>query len=87
MKERVQSSEFESRAAEDFYWNVMRRLTPAQKWEAAFELWQMAVDAARARVRADHPEWPETQVRAVVARRIMEANGAARILDARRAGA
>ncbi len=76
--------DFESPKAEQFYIEVLRRMTPDQKCQAAFELWQMAVDTSRAGVAQDHPDWTTAQVRAEVARRIMEANGAARILNSRR---
>jgi hypothetical protein len=79
--------DFESEKAEQFYIGVLRRMTPAQKWRAAAELWQMAVDTTRSRVAKDHPDWTPKQVRAEVARRIMEMNGAARILKARGASA
>jgi hypothetical protein len=69
--------DFESRQAEEFYLDVLRRMTPEQKWQAAINLWQMAVDASRANVRAEHPDWPENQVRSTVAQRILEANGGA----------
>ena len=71
--------DFESPKAEQFYVDVLRRMTPEQKWTAACELWQLAVDAARAQVRAAHPDWTEVQVRAEVAQRILEANGTARL--------
>ncbi|MGH2524025.1 MAG: hypothetical protein ACRDH2_16080 [Anaerolineales bacterium] len=64
--------DFESQKAEEFYISVLRRMTPEQKWRAAFELWQMAVDASRAYVRAQHPDWPEARVRAEIAQRILE---------------
>jgi Rv0078B-related antitoxin len=72
--------DFESPKAEQFYVEVLRRMTPEQKWLAAFELWQMAVDTSRAYVRVQHPDWPESRVRAEVAQRILEANGAKRFL-------
>jgi hypothetical protein len=75
--------DFESKAAEQFYIDVLRRMTPAQKVQAASELWQMTVDASRAQVAKAHPDWTPAQVRAEVARRIMEANGAARVLVSR----
>ena len=78
--------DFANAEAEQFYLDVMRRMTPEQKWEAAFELWEMACEASRAGVRLQNPDWPEARVRAEVAQRIMEANGAARILAARRPG-
>ena len=71
--------DFESPKAEQFYVEVLRRMTPEQKWQAAFELWQMAVDTARAYVRVQHPDWSDSQARAEVARRILEANGAKRL--------
>ena len=71
--------DFESPKAEEFYVNVLRRMTPEQKWLAACELWQMAVETSRARVHADHPDWPEAYVRAEIARRILEAHGTARL--------
>lgn len=71
--------DFANQQAEAAYVNALRRMTAEQKYQTAFELWQMAVDTARARVRADHPEWAEERVRAEVARRIMELNGAARV--------
>jgi hypothetical protein len=74
--------DFESPKAEQFYLDVLRRMTPAQKWRAACELWQLAVDASRARVRADHPDWSAAAVRAEVARRILEAQGGAARLPA-----
>ena len=67
--------DFESPRAEAFYVDVLRRMTPEQKWQAAINLWEMAVEASRANIRAEHPEWPEEQVQAIVARRILEANG------------
>ena len=69
--------DFESPRAEEFYITVLRRMTPEQKWQAAIGLWQMAVDASRAAVRAEHPDWPESLVRSTIARRILEANGGA----------
>ena len=71
--------DFESAKAEQFYIDTLRRMTPDQKWAVAFELWEMAVEVARSGVRAQHPDWPEGRVQAEVARRIMEANGAARL--------
>ena len=67
--------DFESPRAEAFYIDVLRRMTPEQKWQAAIDLWEMAVEASRANVRAEHPDWPEEQVHATIARRILEAHG------------
>jgi hypothetical protein len=77
--------DFESARAEAFYVEALRRMTPEQKWQVAFDLWGMAVEAARANVRAQHPDWPEAQVRATVAGRILEANGGAARLPVSRA--
>jgi hypothetical protein len=75
--------DFESPQAEAFYVDVLRRMAPEQKWQAAISLWVLRVEAAGAHVRAEHPDWPETQVHATVARRILEWNGgAARLPEA-----
>ena len=71
--------DFDSPRAEAFYVAVLRRMTPEQKWAAAFELWELTVETSRAQVRASHPDWPEARVRTEVARRILEANGTARL--------
>ncbi len=71
--------DFADAQAEERYLAIMRRMTPEQKWAAAFELWELAVEAARAGVRAQHPDWTEARVRAEVARRIIEAHGTARV--------
>lgn len=67
--------DFATREAEEFYLAVMRRMTPEQKWRAAIELWELAVEFARAGVRSSHPGWSEMQVQNEVARRILEMNG------------
>jgi hypothetical protein len=74
--------DFESPQAEEFYVNTLRRMTPEQKWQAAIDLWEMAVETTRANLRLEHPEWSEAQVQAVVARRILEWNGGATRLPA-----
>ncbi len=71
--------DFESPKAEQFYVNVLRRMTPEQKWQAACELWQLAVETSRAYVRAEHPDWPEAHVRAEIAKRILNAEGATQL--------
>ena len=53
----------------------MARMTPEQKWLAAFELWEMAVEAARSHLRSVNPDWPEAEIRAAVARRILDSHG------------
>ena len=69
--------DFESPKAEAFYVSALRRMTPEQKWDIAIGLWEMAVETTRGYLRAQHPDWAETQVQAEVARRILEANGGA----------
>jgi hypothetical protein len=75
--------DFESEKAEQFYIEVLRRMTPDQKSEAALQLWRMAVDTTRAGVALDHPDWTPEQVQREVARRIMELNGATRVIGSR----
>jgi hypothetical protein len=64
--------DFESAAAEEFYIAALKRMTPQQKWDVAIELWEMAVEASRSYLRSQHPDWPEDEIRATVARRIIE---------------
>ena len=78
--------DFESEKAEQFYIEVLRRMTPDQKLEAALALQAMAIETMRAGVASDHPDWTAGQVQVEVVRRLMEANGAARILAARAGG-
>jgi hypothetical protein len=78
--------EFESEKAEQFYIEVLRRMTPDQKLEAALSLQEMAIETMREGVATDHPDWTPAQIQVEVARRIMEANGAARVLEARAGG-
>ena len=70
--------DFESAKAEQFYIETLRRLNPEQKWRIACDLWQMGVETARAYLRAQHPDWPEAQVRAEIAARILDAYGTER---------
>jgi hypothetical protein len=67
--------DFESERAEQFYLSVMARKTPEQKWLIAIELWEMAVEAARSQLRSVHPDWPEADIQAAVARRILDSHG------------
>lgn len=75
--------DFDSPKAEQFYLEVIRRMPPEQRWNLACELWALTAEVARAGIRSRHPDWTEDQVQAELARRIMEANGAARVLAAR----
>jgi hypothetical protein len=75
--------DFDSPKAKQFYLDVLRRMTAEQRWNLACELWEMTTEAARAGIRSRHPNWTEDQVQAELARYIMEANGAARVLAAR----
>jgi hypothetical protein len=74
---------FENEEAEQRFIEALRRMTPDQKWQMAFAMWQRTVDVARARVARAHPNWTTAQVRAEVAQRIMELNGAAQVLEVR----
>jgi hypothetical protein len=76
--------EFDSPKAEQFYLDVIRRMTLEERWNLVFEMWEMGAETTRAGIRSQHPDWTEEQVREEFARRVMEANGAARILAARR---
>ena len=67
--------DFESARAEEFYLSVMARMTPEQKWITAIELWEIAVEAARSHLRSQHPDWPEADIRATIASRILDSHG------------
>jgi hypothetical protein len=75
--------DFASAEAEAFYLEALRRMTPTEKWRAACGLWELAVALMRADIRGRHADWTDAQVDAAVAQRVMEANGAARVLAAR----
>jgi hypothetical protein len=67
--------EFESERAEQFYLERLRRMTVEQRWRIVAGMRQIAVNMVRAEVRAQHPDWAETQIRLEATRRIMEAHG------------
>ena len=46
--------------------DVLRRMTPGERLEAAMDLHRSAWNLKSAVVRADHPEWSEEQVEEVV---------------------
>jgi hypothetical protein len=45
---------------------TIRNYTPAQKWEQAVKLRQLAWDMKFAFVRSNHPQWSEEELRKVV---------------------
>jgi hypothetical protein len=59
---------------------VLRRMSGEQRLGLAFQMWQTACAITRAGIRAQHPEYTPAQVEQELARRIMLANGAARII-------
>lgn len=59
-------------------------MTGEERLSLAFELRELVMEVAGAGVRAQHPHLKDEEVRAILARRVMEANGAARILDSSR---
>ncbi len=52
--------DFDSPQAEQFYLNVMRRMTAGQRWEPAFERWEMTAEVTRAGIRSRHLKVKET---------------------------
>lgn len=50
---------------------VVRRMSGAQRLQAANAMFNAARKMIAARVREQHPEWTEDQVRAEVARRML----------------
>jgi hypothetical protein len=76
--------EREESEGREIYLSTLRRLTGEERLSLAFELRQLVMEVARAGVRAQHPHLKDEEVQAILARRVMEANGAARILDSSR---
>ncbi len=60
---------------------ALRRLTGEERLTLAFELRALVMEVARAGIQAQHPHFKDEEVQTILARRVMEANGAARILD------
>jgi hypothetical protein len=52
---------------------VVRRMTPAQRWEAAVQLYWSARRLKTAFVRSTHPDWPDEQVESYVRRAFLHA--------------
>jgi hypothetical protein len=61
---------------------VLRQLSGEQRLGLAFQMWRTACEITRAGIRAQYPTYTPTQVEQELARRIMLANGAARIITA-----
>jgi len=77
----MEQEEIERRKA---YLAALRRLTGEERLTLAFELRELVMEVARAGIRAQHPRLEDEGVQAILARKVMEANGAARILDSSR---
>jgi len=56
-------------------------MTGEERLTLAFELRELVMEVARAGIQAQHPRLKDEKVQAILARRVMEANGAARIFD------
>lgn len=77
----MKQREFEGRKA---YLAALRGLTGEERLTLAFELRELVMEVARAGIQAQHPHLKDEEVQTILARRVMEANGAARILDSSR---
>lgn len=77
----MEQEDFEGRKA---YLAALRGLTGEERLNLAFELRELVMEVARAGIRAQHPYLKDEEVQTILARRVMEANGAARILDSSR---
>ncbi|MBI4785690.1 MAG: hypothetical protein HY782_01405 [Chloroflexi bacterium] len=62
---------------------ILRRMTGEQRLALAFDMWKTARETTRAGIRAQHPNFSPEAVDREVARRIMIANGAARVIASR----
>ena len=74
----MEQRDFEGRKA---YLAALRGMTGEERLTLAFELRALVMEMTRAGIQAQHPHLKEEGVQAILARRVMEANGAARILD------
>ena len=63
---------------------ALRRMTGEQRLALAFQMWRTAREITRAGIRAQRPEFSAAQVERELARRIMIANGATRIIASHR---
>ncbi len=66
------------------YLATLRGMTGEARLTLAFELRALVMEVAEAGVRAQHPHLKDEEVQAILVRKVMEANGAARILDSSR---
>jgi hypothetical protein len=66
------------------YLDALRHLTGEERLGLAFELRELVMEVARAGIQAQHPRLKDEEVEIILVRRVMEANGAARILDSSR---
>ena len=49
---------------------ILRKKTPAERLEIGFEMWRFARDMIRENVKAEHPQWSQSDVDRLVARRL-----------------
>lgn len=67
--------EFANEKIEQFYRERLRQMTVEQRWRIVADMREVAVNMVRAEVRAEHPDWNETQIKLEATRRIMAAHG------------
>ncbi|MFA6239757.1 MAG: hypothetical protein WC655_02435 [Candidatus Hydrogenedentales bacterium] len=48
------------------YWNIIRAMTPDQKFDAMQRIYDSAKELKAAGLRMQHPDWTEEQVKAAV---------------------
>jgi hypothetical protein len=60
---------------------ALRRMTGEQRLAMALEMWKTACEITRTGIRAQHPEFSSDEIQRELARRIMIANGATKILE------
>ncbi len=61
---------------------ALRQLSGEQRLGLAFQMWRTVCEITRVGIRAQYPTYTSAQVEQELARRIMLANGAARIITA-----
>ena len=76
----IAGQDYADQASYDARMDALRKMTGEQRFVLAFEMWKTACEITRAGIRAQHPQYSANQVARELARRIMIANGATRII-------
>ncbi|HEX7588998.1 MAG TPA: hypothetical protein VF478_11835 [Anaerolineae bacterium] len=76
----IAGQDYTDQASFETQMDALRRMTGEQRLALAFEMRRTACEITRAGIRAQHSQFSPGEVEHELARRIMIANGAARII-------